>query len=72
MAITKTIEIDVNSQAAEKDVNKLVEQFEDLGKASTKSIKNIEKGVENTEKSTKTNWCIKYFKRGIYGQSKSC
>jgi hypothetical protein len=54
MAITKTIEIDVNSQAAEKDVNKLVEQFEDLGKASTKSIKNIEKGVENTEKSTKT------------------
>jgi hypothetical protein len=54
MAITKTIEIDVNSQAAEKDVNKLVEQFEDLGKASAKSIKNIEKGVESTEKSTKT------------------
>lgn len=54
MAITKTIEIDVNSKAAEKDVDKLVEQFEDLGKASAKSIKNIEKGVESTEKSTKT------------------
>lgn len=54
MAINKTIEIDVNASSAEKDVNKLVEQFGDLGKAASKSIKNIEKGVENTEKSTKS------------------
>jgi hypothetical protein len=54
MAIKKTIEIDVNASSAEKDVNKLVSQFEDLGKTATKSINNIEKGVESTEKSTKS------------------
>ncbi len=54
MAITKTIEIDVNSQAAEKDLNKIINQFDVLGKEATESIKNIEKGVESTEKSTKS------------------
>jgi hypothetical protein len=54
MAIKKTIEIDVNASSAEKDVKKLTSQFEDLGKAATKSINNIEKGVEDTEKSTKS------------------
>ena len=54
MAIKKTIEIDVNASAAEKDVNKLTSQFEDLGKTATKSINNIEKGVKDTEKSTKS------------------
>jgi hypothetical protein len=54
MAIKKTIEIDVNASDAEKDVKKLTSQFEDLGKAATKSINNIEKGVEDTEKSTKS------------------
>jgi hypothetical protein len=54
MAITKTIEIDVNSQAAQKDLNKVINQFDVLGKEATESIKNIEKGVESTEKSTKS------------------
>jgi hypothetical protein len=54
MAITKTIEIDVNSQAAQKDLNKIINQFDVLGKEATESIKNIEKGVESTEKSTKS------------------
>lgn len=54
MAIKKTIEIDVNASDAEKGVDNLIEQFGDLGKAASKSIKNIEKGVENTEKSTKS------------------
>ena len=54
MAITKTIEIDVNSQAAEKDLKKIINQFDVLGKEATESIKNIEKGVESTEKSTKS------------------
>jgi hypothetical protein len=54
MAIKKTIEIDVNASSAEKDVKKLTSQFEDLGKTATKSINNIEKGVEDTEKSTKS------------------
>ena len=54
MAIKKTIEIDVNASDAEKDVKKLTSQFEDLGKTATKSINNIEKGVEDTEKSTKS------------------
>ena len=54
MAIKKTIEIDVNASDAEKDIKKLTSQFEDLGKTATKSINNIEKGVEDTEKSTKS------------------
>lgn len=54
MAIKKTIEIDVNASDAEKDVKKLTSQFEDLGKAATKSINNIEKAAEDTEKSTKS------------------
>jgi len=54
MAIKKTIEIDVNASDAEKDVKKLTGQFEDLGKAASKSINNIEKATEDTEKSTKS------------------
>jgi len=54
MAIKKTIEIDVNASDAEKNVKKLTSQFEDLGKAATKSINNIEKAAEDTEKSTKS------------------
>lgn len=54
MSTKVTMEIDVNASAAEKDVKKLTSQFEDLGKTATKSINNIEKGVENTEKSTKS------------------
>lgn len=54
MAITKTIEIDINSQSAEKDLNKIINQFDVLGKEATESINNIEKGVESTEKSTKS------------------
>jgi hypothetical protein len=54
MAIKKTIEIDVNASSAEKDVKKLTSQFEDLGKTATKSINNIEKAAEDTEKSTKS------------------
>jgi len=54
MAIKKTIEIDVNASDAEKDVKKLTSQFEDLGKTATKSINNIEKAAEDTEKSTKS------------------
>ena len=54
MAIKKTIEIDVNASDAEKDVKKLTSQFEDLGKTATKSINNIEKSTEDTEKSTKS------------------
>lgn len=54
MAIKKTIEIDVNASAAEKDVDKLIDGFKDLGKTATKSINNIENSVESTEKSTKS------------------
>ena len=54
MAITKTIEINVNSTDAEKNLAKVTNQFEGLTEEATKSIKNIEKGVENTEKSTKS------------------
>lgn len=61
MAITKTIEIDVNSSDAEKDLNGLIKDFEkldnqveDLGKTGKKSLENIEKKVESTEKSTKS------------------
>lgn len=54
MAITKTIEIDVESSKGEKKVEGLVTQFSDLGKESSNSLKKIEKGVENVEKSTGT------------------
>lgn len=54
MAIKKTIEIDVDSSSAEKDVKKLISSFEELGKDANKSINSIEKGVENTEKATKS------------------
>lgn len=54
MAITKTIEIDVDSSSAEKDVKKLISSFEELGKDANKSINNIEKGLESTEKATKS------------------
>jgi hypothetical protein len=54
MAITKEIEIDVNSSKAEKNVNVLIEKFDELGKDTTKSLNNIEKGVDNVEKSTKS------------------
>ena len=52
MAITKTIEIDIESSKSEKKVEGLITQFTDLGKEASESIKKIEKGVENTEKST--------------------
>ena len=52
MAITKTIEIDIESSKSEKKVEGLINQFSDLGKEASESIKKIEKGVENTEKST--------------------
>jgi hypothetical protein len=61
MAITKTIEIDVNTSSAEKDVNdltksivKLENSIDDLGKSGKKSLDNIDKNVEETEKSTKS------------------
>ena len=61
MAITKTIEIDVKTSSAEKDVNdltksivKLENSVEDLSKTGKKSLDNIEKNVEETEKSTKS------------------
>jgi hypothetical protein len=54
MAITKTIEIDLNSQDASKKVDVLIEKFDTLGDDATKSLKKIEKGVDNTEKSTKS------------------
>jgi len=54
MAIEKQIIIDVNSNDAEKNLAKVTTQFEGLNEEATKSIKNIEKGVVNTEKSTKS------------------
>lgn len=52
MAITKTIEIDVESSKGEKKVEGLITQFSDLGKEATDSLKRIEKGVDSAEKST--------------------
>lgn len=52
MAITKTIEIDVESSKGEKKVEGLITQFSDLGKEATDSLKRIEKGVDGAEKST--------------------
>lgn len=54
MAITKTVEINVESQKAEKNIKDLNKQFENLGVEAVDSIKKIEKGVDNTEKSTKS------------------
>lgn len=61
MAITKTIEIDVNSNKAESEVKDLVKSFEnlndsvkDLGKTGTKALDNIEKNTKEAEKSTKS------------------
>ena len=61
MAIKKTIEIDVNANAAEQDIKdlnksvvKLDSSVEDLGKTGKKSLDNIDKNVKETEKSTKS------------------
>ena len=61
MAITKTIEIDVKSGAAEKDINdlnksvvRLENSVEDFSKTGKKSLDNIDKNVKETEKSTKS------------------
>lgn len=61
MAIKKTIEIDVNSSAAEKDINdlnksvvRLESSVEDFSKTGKKSLDNIDKNVKETEKSTKS------------------
>lgn len=61
MAIKKTIEIDVNANAAEKDINdlnksvvRLENSVEDFSKTGKKSLDNIDKNIKETEKSTKT------------------
>jgi hypothetical protein len=61
MAIKKTIEIDVNANAAEKDINDLNKSVigldksvDELGKSGKKSLDNIDKNVKETEKSTKS------------------
>lgn len=61
MAIKKTIEIDVNANAAEKDINdlnksvvRLENSVEDFSKTGKKSLDNIDKNVKETEKSTKS------------------
>jgi hypothetical protein len=61
MAITKTIEIDVNSNKAESEVKDLIKGFEnlndsvkDLGKTGAKALDNIEKNTKEAEKSTKS------------------
>jgi hypothetical protein len=61
MAIKKTIEIDVNANAAEKDINdlnksvvRLENSVEDFAKTGKKSLDNIDKNVKETEKSTKS------------------
>lgn len=61
MAIKKTIEIDVNASAAEKDINdlnksvvRLENSVEDFSKTGKKSLDNIDKNVKETEKSTKS------------------
>ena len=54
MAIEKTININVDSKDAEKNLGKVVNQFEGLGEEANKSIKNIEKGVDAVSKSTKS------------------
>ena len=54
MAIEKQIIIDVDSKKAEKNLDGVIQQFDTLGKEAVGSIKNIEKGVDNTEKATKS------------------
>ena len=54
MAIEKQIIIDVDSNKAEKNLDGVIKQFDTLGKEAVGSIKNIEKGVDNTEKATKS------------------
>lgn len=61
MAIKKTIEIDVNANAAEKDINdlnksvvRLENSVQDFSKTGKKSLDNIDKNVKETEKSTKS------------------
>jgi hypothetical protein len=61
MAIKKTIEIDVNANAAEKDINDLNKSVigldksvDELGKSGKKSLDNIDKNLKETEKSTKS------------------
>jgi hypothetical protein len=54
MAIKQVIEIDVDSADAVNGIGKLTNQFDDLGKEASKSIKNIEKSTKDTEKSTKS------------------
>jgi hypothetical protein len=54
MAITKTIEIGVDSSKAVTDVDKLVEKVDELGQQADKNLKSINKNVENIEKSTGT------------------
>lgn len=61
MAIKKEIEINVNSNGAEKDLQDLNKQFvkldksaDELGKSGSKALDNIDKNVKDTEKSTKS------------------
>jgi hypothetical protein len=54
MAVKQVIEIDVDSADAVNGIGKLTNQFDDLGKEASKSIKNIEKSTKDTEKSTKS------------------
>ena len=54
MAIEKQIIIDINSTDAEKNLAKVTNQFKELGKAAPQSIQDIDDGVENTVKSTKS------------------
>ena len=54
MSTKITMEIDVNASAAQKDVQKLTNQFKELGKSAPQSIQDIDDGVESTVKSTKS------------------
>lgn len=54
MAITKTIEVNVNSKNAEKNIDSLNSQFEKLGKEGVDVINRIDKNIASTEKSTKS------------------
>ena len=54
MAITKTIELNLDSKKAENNLDNLVEKIDALGNEGIESIKKIEKGVDNTEKATKS------------------
>lgn len=61
MAIKKEIEININSNGAEKDLQDLNKQFvkldksaDEVGKSGSKALDNIDKNVKETEKSTKS------------------